>query len=1025
MRRRARLLPGLVFIATLLAPASAPAPASAADGPVEAAPIASGRVLVKFKPTASASARDGARARASARRARSVSKTGIEVLTVEAGREWAAVFSLRSEPSVLYAEPDYKRKAFAHVAGEIPWGVATVKAPQVWDAPHSLTGAGVIVAVLDSGVDYTHPDLAAAIAENPGETGLDGGGVDRRVNGIDDDGNGHVDDWRGWDFVSLDSDPIDDLGHGTAVAGVVAASHDGLGLVGVAPDAKILPVKVLDGDGYGEDSEIVAGIAYAADRGAKIINLSLGGPMFSQSYADAVSYADSKGALVVAAAGNSGNAAVAFPAGLAEVLSVGATDSANAWAPFSQYGKVDVAAPGDDVVTADLGGGTTVVDGTSFASPHAAGVAALLAQKYPNASGRRLRQILAGTAVDIGAAGNDAKTGAGLIDALAAASNTEPLMTLSTVPRLIATGGASSSRLLVSLSGPDGLYAGGEQHVTFAGEGVTPAAAEATTVSGPLDVLVSSTASPGTLGRLSVAWTEQGLERTVDFKVVDRDDDVPGRGIWTPVSGLKDTLGAGDPRDAVAFTLCDAETLRIEVSSAGVILLVTVYRLDGGDSVHRQAPIGGFFADTFPAAAQDAIPAAGSYAVVVEAFDPQTWGPPSPAKAYSLTLSRPAKISNLRVSPAYLSPNGDGRNESSTISFTAAAAGTLTGKVLTAAGAVVATKPFGSLAAGSARSFVWTPRAADGRALANGRYLAVVEWSGGCVYHATWNVFVDTAKPLVWNVNDTDPFYPYPDKFKDATRIWFTLGEPALAQVRIYAYGSARAVRVLGAWKPGGIQYLDWDGRDSSGRLVGAGTYQYQFYLTDWAGNVHQPASARFGVAVSGKRIAGRTAKMTLVATRAAGYYFVDEAGCNYPELQPSARYAGGVWLLTGDCNGRAADEMPVLVYRFTAPSAAVYYSMKTVVYGGSAGNVGGDPSTLLGIVRNWSGSTFDLLGSGGVLGDGFTWHGFGWQPAPGHISKDRLVEIHLALADGNDRDVNEDFDLAYVELHLTYGVLV
>jgi len=238
------------------------------------------------------------------------------------------------------------------------WGLQNISAETAWT---SSTGANVVVAVSDSGVDYNHEDITANIWQNLGETGTDSTGHDKKANGIDDDGNGLIDDWHGYNFVTINgasanNDPMDDFGHGTHVAGTIAATaNNGKGIVGVAFGAKIMPVKGLDKNGSGSTDDLVKTILYAADNGAKVINASWGGfantPI--QTLIDAIAYAhDVKGVVFVAAAGNA-NADVGTqlsgftPSNIRNVITVSAYDHTDTRASFSNFGqKIDVAAPG-------------------------------------------------------------------------------------------------------------------------------------------------------------------------------------------------------------------------------------------------------------------------------------------------------------------------------------------------------------------------------------------------------------------------------------------------------------------------------------------------------------------------------------------------------------------------------------------------------------------------------------------------------------------------------------------------------
>lgn len=273
----------------------------------------------------------------------------------------------RNNPDVEYAEPNYILHATATIPSDTYftnlWGLqntgqtvngttgtagADVHATEAWDL--TTGSSSVVIAVLDSGVDYNHPDLKDNIWTNPGEVA---------GNGIDDDGNGYVDDVRGWNFADNDNDPMDSFGHGTHVAGILAAKGDnGIGVAGVCWTAKIMPVRFLDSSGTGTVANEVAGIEYAVKNGAKIINASFAAESSTPSQAekDAITSANSAGVLFIAAAGNSGtdnDTTPSYPAshGLPNIIAVAATDQNDNLATFSNYGatSVDVAAPGENI----------------------------------------------------------------------------------------------------------------------------------------------------------------------------------------------------------------------------------------------------------------------------------------------------------------------------------------------------------------------------------------------------------------------------------------------------------------------------------------------------------------------------------------------------------------------------------------------------------------------------------------------------------------------------------------------------
>jgi len=317
----------------------------------------------------------------------------------------AALNGLRANPGVRYVEPVIEVTA-DDLTSELnnTWGVKKIGSDDAWS--QGATGATIKVAVLDSGVDYLHTDLAGQI----------------------DLANSH-------DFVNNDSNPMDDNGHGTHVSGTIAAVQQGTGVVGVAPQVRIIALKVLNAQGSGSFDDIIAALQWAKDKGAAVTNQSLGssqdpGSTVSAAYAAA----EAAGILNVASAGNSGNCAgkantVGYPARYPSVLAVAATDSTDKRACFSSSGPaVGISAPGvsiNSTVPAIVSStGYALFSGTSMASPHVAGVAALVfgtnAVQDRNHNGRtndEVRAILTSTAFDLGATGRDDLYGAGLVQA--------------------------------------------------------------------------------------------------------------------------------------------------------------------------------------------------------------------------------------------------------------------------------------------------------------------------------------------------------------------------------------------------------------------------------------------------------------------------------------------------------------------------------------------------------------------------------------------------------------------------------
>jgi subtilisin family serine protease len=282
----------------------------------------------------------------------------------------------------------------------------------------------VVVAVIDSGVDYTHPDLAANVWKNPREVAGDG---------IDNDANGFVDDVRGWDFANGDADPMDDDGHGTHVSGTIGGvGNNAIGVTGVNWQVSIMGLKFLDAEGNGYTSNAVAAVTYATrmrrDFGVNVvaINASWGGETRSSALADAIAAAGRAGILFVTAAGNesSNNDRVAsYPANQADdaVIAVAATNRSNRLTAFSNYGSktVDLAAPGAAILSTVPGGGYASFSGTSMATPYVTGTVALMAAANPRATAAEIRSALLSTVKPVAALSGKVATG-GLLDAAAA-----------------------------------------------------------------------------------------------------------------------------------------------------------------------------------------------------------------------------------------------------------------------------------------------------------------------------------------------------------------------------------------------------------------------------------------------------------------------------------------------------------------------------------------------------------------------------------------------------------------------------
>ena len=320
------------------------------------------------------------------------------------------------------------------------WALQKIQAFDAWDI---TTGSDtVLLAIIDTGIDYLHPDLMDKIKINPGESGTDQNGKDKKSNNIDDDGNGFIDDYMGWDFtdrqgfpfdssggdyLDWDNDPYDYYGHGTYVAGAAAAETNNFkGIAGAAPGINILNVRAFDPGGYGEEDDVAAAILYAVRMGAKVINMSFGDNSFSFVLRDVIRYAYSQNVVLVASSGNSGSSQPHYPSGYSEVISVGNSTDNDYVSSNSNWGStLDLVAPGSLIKTTARNASYSIISGTSMAAPFVSAAAALVLSKG-NFTNDEIRQILKSSSDDIGSQGWDLRSGAGRLNLFRALQVTAP-----------------------------------------------------------------------------------------------------------------------------------------------------------------------------------------------------------------------------------------------------------------------------------------------------------------------------------------------------------------------------------------------------------------------------------------------------------------------------------------------------------------------------------------------------------------------------------------------------------------------
>lgn len=384
------------------ASASAPAPA-ATRGPVGST-FVPGRLLVRFQTGTSAAEQATVVRGVGATDAGSIRDLGVHVVEVPTGAEQRVADALLRTGKVAYAERDSVVRVTAVPNDPMwaqQWGPAKISAPTAWD--NTTGSASTVVAVLDSGVTFTHPDMQGRFVP-------------------------------GYDFINNDSDPTDDYGHGTETAGIVGASaNNATGIAGMCWSCSIMPMKVVNSAGSSTWSAIASAITWATDHGAKVISMSLAGPSGSTTAQNAINYAVAHDVAVVASAGNSGDTTTMYPGSYPGVLSVAGTQSNDALYSWSTYGSwVDVAAPGCDYTTTRSGGYGSFC-GTSAATPVVAGLIGLARSLAPSASVTQVIDAVESSAVNIGSVVAYGRVdAAGTLNALGGNATPQPTPTTST-----------------------------------------------------------------------------------------------------------------------------------------------------------------------------------------------------------------------------------------------------------------------------------------------------------------------------------------------------------------------------------------------------------------------------------------------------------------------------------------------------------------------------------------------------------------------------------------------------------------
>jgi subtilisin family serine protease len=883
---------------------------------------------------------------------RQVSTVSVEVPQAVAARVAA---TLRQRADVARVDPVVLKK-LSYIPNDQLYPATApylnaVAAPSAWDVHRG--DPAVKIAVVDSGVDVSHPDLAGRVTAT-------------------------------YNAVTHGTDVTDTLGHGTFVAGVAAATSDNaIGIAGASMGASVMAVKVADAsDQIWTDNE-AAGIIWATDNGAKVINLSLGSDTPSQVESDAVAYAVGKGVLVVAAAGNEAVTSMSYPAAYPNVVAVGATDAAGHRASFSQHGAwVTVGAPGTGITgTAPTAGSTffkasyDVGDGTSFSSPIVAAEAALLWSMRPSVSAADVRAAMVRSAH--GYAGQD--LGAGQVDFRAAEDALRP----DTAPTLTAPAAASSVAGVVQVSATSSAA-----KVRFSLDGV------------PLTGTV-----PVVGGAANTTWSTWGLPdgahtiTAVDCSV----DDLCN----TAISQAAVTLANGAPTitSPTPSQLLSGSATFTATAPGGAVAFVV-------DGVRRGLVTAAPYALTLPISALS--DGTHSVTAVSCSLAGVCNGGSSSAVTFQALSLHPTILARI---PATFSPNADGRYDTTTVTYSLPDTETVRVLVHNAAGTVVlGPVNLGTLGAGT-HTVVWNGMTYNGLRAASGSYsieLATsrVTTTGTIRGSVLVNAVVDLVPASVSRVSGSGGwFYPYPDGYIDHYTPGFVLSEPATVTMTIRSSTGA-IVRTLTASRPAGSTSMTWDGRNAAGTLLGAGTYYWTLLLQDVAGN--RSITGRYAAVLNRRYLVSKTAVFTRT-----GAQFVSAGGtdptCATASAASSDFRPNGVWMNNMCSQAFDGFQIAGATYHFAVPSAINYTSMRIDAYGRSLS------ASKLGAGFSVWGTHNTTFAPEVATSATTAWRTIGWVNAAGLVSSTHVVEGTVYVPNPY-RD--NDFDLGSVRLVVVYKVL-
>ncbi len=720
---------------------------------------------------------------------------------------------LSNDSNVLYVEPDYV-KNISYVPDDTyydnQWGLPSINAPTAWDVTAGGSNS-TIIAIIDTGVDITHPDLSPNII--PGYNALNDSTI-----------------------------VTDEHGHGTHVAGIAAARiNNTVGIAGLAGNCKIMPIKVAGASGSMLTSNVAKGIIWAADNGAKVINLSLGGTGYTQTENDAVQYAYNKGVTIVAAKGNSNTSAAHYPADFEHVISVGSVGKTNVKSSFSNYGPtLDVVAPGESIYSSIKGGGYGNMQGTSMASPYVAGLAALIVSEKPDLAPDQVSQIITSTCTDLGTVGFDNTYGNGLINAAQALNaepdTTSPVLTLSNVVpaafkpstaskitlnftlsenAYVTCGVYNSSNVLIKTLLSKKVFSKGDSFIIWDGK----TSSNALVTNGTYTIRLSALDAAGNLSNeITGSISADTIAPVISNVTVSNN----------PFSPNNNTM------QTITYTISENAIVNVTLYSGTSPIL----KLESG--VEKAS---GTYSATWDGKnVSGVVVNNGPYKFSVDAAD-SCGNKSAPSDVNFITNYYTTQIKTLSETPHYLYANGTNRTA---IKFTLSATSNVKLDILNSDGDIIKNIKTGSVPALGATVY-WDGKDANGSIVTDGTYtykLAVLDSSNTELSAISGAIVIDTKPAEISSIFAT----PINLTTNDIVTLKYTLSEKSKVTVDIHDYFNKKVASVLsGVVQNIGDNSVTWNSKILSVNAYD-GAYTFKLYVVDMSGVPTEVKSIPFSI---------------------------------------------------------------------------------------------------------------------------------------------------------------------------------